>query len=158
MRPFWLCVCLAGCNVYQDLLTPRTEPGGAIKATIGASPERMSKGMGEDKKEKERLEVSGFSPELTFGLIAGEDASGRSAKAVLVNAEAAIELPLTPTSSTRLQIHLDGGGCAAEDGFVVLRTDKDKLLHGEFLATGTTTTGSLRCELAGTLEKVPIER
>lgn len=152
-----LAVFLCGCtNVYQELLTPRVTPNGVVRAAIDGRPLVASTGMGQ--AQAERLQVTGFSPELTFGLVAGEDAAGRTAKEVLVEPGSAIALEITPLSATQLQVHMGGTGCKAQEGTLALRIDKDRLLEGEFEAMGVVTGGDAPCALSGTLERIPIER
>lgn len=148
-------VSLTGC-VYDELLATHVEPGGSVKAQMNGGVEMESTAIGHGQKEP--LDVSGFSANLTFGLTAGDDTGGSTAYVDLQKANVAVALPITPTGRTRLEIHLAGSGCVAESGTVNLRTDGDKNLSGDFQADGTLPDGVTPCQMAGTLDKIPVER
>ena len=76
----------------------------------------------------EPFTVDGFSVELTFGLIAGQDTAGATALADLAKPNASIELPVTPSGATRLEIHLEGTGCVGQTGIVHLHTNNSGAL------------------------------
>lgn len=149
---------LSGCNIYSEILTPRITPNGKLTANIDGGTTYSSTGLGTALKE--RFELNGFSAALTFGLVAGEDATGRGSKAVLAEANTAIDLIITPVTATRLQVHLGGSGCIADDGLIHLRSDKDKHIDGEYSATGHVPASDppIPCELNGKLERIPVER
>ena len=149
------CLALPGC-IYDELLATHVEPGGSVKATMNMGPEMDSTAMGEATKEP--LTINGFSPNLTFGLIAGADTAGATALADLAKPNVAVQLLITPTSVTRLEIHLGGTGCVAQTGTIDLRTDNNKNFSGDFQADGTVSGSAAPCQLAGTLDAIPVER
>ena len=151
----WLsAIVIPGC-VYDELLATHIMAGGVVRAQINGGTMHASTGLGDGK---DPLAVNGFAADLTFGLIVGDDALSAAATPQLVNANVTVQLPITPLSKTRLQVNLEGSGCDAQNGTVNLHTDGDKLISGDFAASGTVPGGSTVCQVSGTLDKIPVDR
>ncbi len=150
---------LTGCySVYGELLGEHVEPGGFVRAAIDGAPQKASTGLGAAKAEP--LAINGYSTELTFGLVAGDDPAGSTALVAMAQPNAQVELKLTAATRTALQVHVGGTGCKATLGTIKLKTnDNAKLISGEFDATGVNTTDSkTACHIVGTLTDIPLER
>ena len=143
-----LALAASGC-ITQELLEPHVEPGGKVTAMLDGAGPITSTALGDQTKDP--FSVSGFSPILTFGLVA--PAAGTS---TLSMANQAVTLAL-PSGGVQLEIHAAGTGCAASSGLVHLSTDGSSNLDGDFTASGTAPDGSA-CSFTGTLEGVPVSR
>jgi hypothetical protein len=131
-------------------------PGGVVRASIDGAAQA---GPGLVSAKAEPMSLSGYTTNMTFGLVAGEDAGGRTALQALGVAGGSIELVLTPITRTALQVHLAGSGCKATSGTIKLRTDESKkIVSGEFEAQGTRTGTMASCIISGSLESIPVER
>jgi hypothetical protein len=159
MRPllFALAVLVVPGCVYQELTTPHVEAGGMVQAVLGAGQPRTSTGLGDGK---DPLGVSGFSPFLTFGLVAGvDDFTGMSAATILAMPSTSVKLTITPATVSRVNVHADGTGCWAQNGVVNLHSDASLNLSGDFAATGNVSDSDpTPCTLSGTLTGIPVDR
>jgi hypothetical protein len=147
---------LPGCLLDEISSNSRVDPAGAVKVSTGG-PTRMTPAVAKAKNEP--LTVTGTSPELTFVLTAADAGGGASPRANLMKAGQAVTLTLAAGSPNHLEVHLDGGGCAADSGVVALQLDAQSHLAGSFDVTGLVAAGSTTaCHATGTLEAVPIDR
>jgi hypothetical protein len=142
-----LVVVLASGCVYQELTTPHVEPGGTVTAIIGNGMPRTSTGLGDATKDP--FSLSGYSPYLTFGLVA----PGSMMALTMNNVAIEVDVP-----SAQLEVHADGSGCAAQSAVIHLHTDGNGNLGGDFTATGTVPNATDACTFTGTLDSIPISR
>ncbi len=146
---------LPGC-VYDELLATHIMAGGTVQAQIDAGGMRSSTGLADNK---DPLGLNGFSPYLTFGLVAGQDGAGVSAATTLTMPSVAVALNVTPLTVTRIEAHLDSTGCVGQNGIVNLRTDTALNISGDFDVTGMVSSADpTPCHLFGTLAGIPVDR
>jgi hypothetical protein len=136
----------SGC-IEQELLTPHVEPGGTVTAILGQGMPHQSTGLGDATKDP--FSLSGYSPFLTFGLVAP------GAMATLATNNATMDLTIP---SAQLEIHSDGMGCSATSGTIHLTTDGSGHVAGSFTADGTVSGGTDACSFSGTLDSIPLDR
>jgi hypothetical protein len=141
---------LQGC-VYQELTAPHVEAGGVVTAALNGGAPLTAKGLGDATKDP--FSISGFSPLLTFGVIAPA-----SYTAPLAMPSMAVELPINTSGYVQLQVHADGSGCVAQTGTLQLATDAGNNLTGSFDAAGVVPDGTDTCTMSGTLQGVPVMR
>jgi hypothetical protein len=133
--------------VYQELTAPHVEPGGTVTAIIGNGMPRTSTGLGDLTKDP--FSLSGYSPFLTFGLIA----PGSTMALTMDNTTIEVDVP-----SAQLEVHADGSGCSAQSAVVHLTTDGNGHLNGDFTASGTVPGATDACSFTGTLAGIPLSR
>jgi len=131
--------------VYQELTAPHVEPGGTVTAALSGGAPRTSTGLGDLTKDP--FSLSGYSPYLTFGLVAP------GATDALKNDNAALDIAVP---GAQLEIHTDGSGCSAQSATIHLTTGGGHLA-GTFSATGTAPNGDA-CTFTGTLDGIPLSR
>ena len=149
-----VCASLSGC-VYQELTATHVEPGGTVTASLSGGMARTSTGLADATSDP--FQLSGFSPFLTFGIIAG-DAQAGQISAALKTAGAAVDLPLSSGGKNMLEIHTDGTGCSATTGIIHLRAVDDGHVAGDFSAMGTRTNSQDACTIDGMLDAIPVDR
>jgi hypothetical protein len=149
----------AGCfNPYGELLAEHISPNGFVRVSVDNAAQKASTGLGAAKAEP--LNINGFSMDLTFGLVAGDDQLGSTALVAVSKPSTTAELKLTPATRTQLQVHTGGSGCKATMGLIKLTSDANaKHISGEFNATGVRVSDmTTPCMITGTLTDIPIER
>ena len=144
----------SGC--WTDLL-PKDgpTPAGTVQAMLNGGVAHTTTALAQVKSDP--MTVSGASPELTFALTAGDAATGASAKTALGLPSASLDLVLSATSRSKLEVHLESSGCVAQSGTVHLATDANMVLSGDFQVTGMVFNGTDGCSVGGTLAGVPID-
>ena len=145
-----LSILLASGCLYQELTSSHVEPGGTVTAMLDGGMPRTTTGLGDATKDP--FSLSGFSPFLTFGLVAP------GSKMALSMDNTTVEVDLAPGSGVQLEIHSDGTGCSAQSGVVHLHTSGDGHVDGDFTATGLVPGTTTACSFAGTLAGIPLSR
>jgi hypothetical protein len=148
----------AGGCVLDELTATHVEAGGAIHAALAGGADHVCTALADGKDSP--FAVNGFSTVLTFGLVGATDSTGVSVLAdiQLATPLPAITVPIGAGSTSQLEIHLDGSGCAASSGVVNLHVDASGLLQGDFNATGAVSGSTAPCQFAGTIVDVPLDR
>lgn len=147
-------LALPAC-VYDELTAHHVEPGGSLHAAIDSGPMHTTTAICNGHQDPANL--NGYAADVTFGLVAGNDAVGASAFTDLGKGAITFDLPITPNGRTQLSVHADGSGCAAQTGTVHLVSDGN-VLTGNFTASGTRTDSSAPCTVAGDLSGIPLDR
>jgi len=133
------------------------DPGGQVSVQIDGGNPLTTTALADETQDP--MAVSGFSPVLTFGLLADTDTAGHPARTDLMMDGAAVEVDLG-SSRTHLEVHAAGSGCVGATGVVHLRVTGGAL-DGDFTADGTRQGGPMpgaACHFAGTLAGIPIAR
>jgi hypothetical protein len=154
VRIWLLALGLSGC-VYDELTGNHVEAGGAIHAAIDSGPMHTTTALCNGHQDPANM--NGYAPDVTFGLTAGDDATGSNAFTDLGKGAYTFDLPITPTGRTQLAVHADGSGCTAQDGTVHVVSDGSHLT-GTFSATGTRSDTGAACAIAGDFAGIPIDR
>jgi hypothetical protein len=149
-----LCVGLLLPQCTNELLEPHVMPGGVVRASIDGGALVAAQGLCTITADP--ITLNAASGDLSFGLIGGSDAGGRTAFSVLAGPNTAITLPIAGT--TQLQVYAGGGGCVAATGSVVLSIDANGNAMGTVTASGTRSDGVTACNIDGAISAVPVQR
>ncbi len=147
--------CLCGCWDITDLAPDDGRAAaGSIQSMLNSGVAHTTTGAGTISTDP--VTVQGVSSVLTFALTAGDADNGDTAKLALITHNVLIELPLSPTSRSKLEVHEDNSGCVASGGTVHLQVDDTYALSGDFEVTGIVFGGTDPCTANGTLTGVPV--
>jgi hypothetical protein len=149
-----LALGLSGC-IYDELTSSHVEAGGAVHAAIDTGVMHTTTALCNGHQDP--ANVNGYAPDVTFGLVAGDDATGANAFMDLGKGAVTFDLPISPTDRNQLEIHADGSGCTAQSGTVHVVSDGSHLT-GTFSATGVRTDTGAACSISGDFAGVPIDR
>jgi hypothetical protein len=142
---------LSGCySPVTELITPHTEAGGMISASIDAGPQLSTKALA--KVTDDPMTVEGTSAGLVFGLIIGDDELSGMAGRTQLLADQPVQMTVSATSRAQMSVHLGGRSCVATSAIVHLQPDGKGNLDGDFAGSGD------GCQFGGTLAGVPIEK
>jgi hypothetical protein len=154
VRLLFLALALQGC-VYDELTSTHIEPGGALHAAIDSGPMHTTTAICNGHQDPANL--TGYAADVTFGLVAGADATGSNAFTDLGKGTYTFDVPITPSGTSQLSVHAEGSGCAAQSGTVHLVSDGSHL-SGNFTGSGTRTDSGAACMIAGDFSGIPLDR
>jgi hypothetical protein len=151
-----LALVLSGC-VIDELTATHVSPGGTLTATLGTGPEHTCTAIVDATADP--ITINGFSAALTFGLVGATDAAGANVHGEVAKAPAMLTIQIAPGGANQLELHADGGGCAAHQAIVNLRLDGSDRMQGDFQVTsGADTSTGAACQFSGTLLNIPVSR
>ncbi len=146
----------SGC-ITDELLQSHVEPGGTIVSAIGAAPQHTCPALLDATADP--ITLNGFSATMTFGLVGALDVGGANVHTELATSPTAVVLQIAPGSTNQLQVHADGGGCAAVTATIHLQLDGSGLAQGDFtVESGHDTEAGAPCVFSGLITNVPVSR
>jgi hypothetical protein len=154
VRLAFIALLASGC-VYDELTATHVEAGGVLHAAIDSGAMHMTTALCSGKNDP--ATINGYAPDVTVGVVAGDDATGATAVADLAKGAYTFDLAITANGRNRLEVHADGSGCVANAGTIHFVSDGSKL-GGTFSATGTRSDTGAACAITGDLANVPEDR
>lgn len=152
-------VMLTGCPaIYEEVLNPPTTAGGAVAVSVDGSDPKTTSALATAKAEP--LTIEGQSANVTFFLTAADETSGSTALARLMVVDSSVDLLISPTGRSKIEVHMNGSGCVSDgkSGHIHLQSGDNGKLSGDYELSGTVANSTTACVLSGTLDSIPVTK